>query len=36
MFLLQINYQNKGANHGQGLGAYMIIGGWDKKHESQA
>mmetsp|Transcript_5545 Transcript_5545/g.8595 ORF Transcript_5545/g.8595 Transcript_5545/m.8595 type:complete len:237 (-) Transcript_5545:470-1180(-) len=31
----QINYQNKGANRGQGLGAYMIIGGWDKTHGSQ-
>jgi len=31
----QINYQKKGANHGCGLGAYKIIGGWDKTHRSQ-
>ena len=31
----QINYQNKGANQGLGLSAYMIIGGWDEKHGAQ-
>jgi len=31
----QINYQNKGSNNGYGLGAYMIIGGWDNKYGSQ-
>jgi 20S proteasome subunit beta 1 len=31
----QINYQNKSANHGAGLGAYMIIGGWDSNNGSQ-
>ena len=31
----QINYQNKGANQGQGLGAYMIIGGWDPRRGPQ-
>ena len=31
----QINYQNKSANHGAGLGAYMIISGWDSNKGSQ-
>ena len=31
----QINYQNKSANNGAGLGAYMIIGGWDSNIGSQ-
>ena len=31
----QINYQNKGANDGLGLSAYMIIGGWDEKYGAQ-
>ena len=31
----QINYQNKSANNGAGLCAYMIIGGWDSNNGSQ-
>ena len=31
----QVNYRNKGANRGTGLGAYMIIGGWDKTYGPQ-
>ena len=30
-----VNYRNKGANQGIGLGAYMIVGGWDKKFGSK-
>ena len=33
--LTKINYENKNANNGTGLGCYAIAAGWDKKFGAQ-